>query len=57
MHIVEKKKNFGQNLNTLDEDSRKWFMHIKKDEFVSNIDGLEDNTHLMYEDAVKMVWQ
>ena len=39
---------------TGDEDSKKWFMHLKKDEFVSHIDGLLDNTHLRYEGAVKM---
>jgi len=39
---------------TGDEDSKKWFMHLKKGEFVSNIDGLEDNTHLRYEGAVTM---
>lgn len=39
---------------TGDENSKKWFMHLKKGEFTSNIDGLEDNTHLKYEGAVIM---
>jgi len=37
-----------------DEDSKKWFMHLQKGEFISHIEGLEDNTHLRYEGAVKM---
>ena len=39
---------------TGDEKSKKWFMHLKKGEFISHIEGLEDNTHLKYEGAVKM---
>lgn len=37
-----------------DENSKKWFMHLKKGEFKSHIDGSEDNTHLRYEGAVIM---
>ncbi|AGF55423.1 lysophospholipase L1-like esterase [Clostridium saccharoperbutylacetonicum] len=39
---------------TGDENSKKWFMHLKKGEFISHIEGLEDNTHLKYEGAVIM---
>lgn len=39
---------------TGDQESKKWFMHLKKDEYESYKDGLEDNTHLKYEGAVKM---
>jgi lysophospholipase L1-like esterase len=39
---------------TGDEESKKWFMHLKKGEFVSYIEGLQDNTHLRYEGAVTM---
>ena len=50
--LCEKSKALFEK--TGDEDSKKWFMHLKKGEFVSNIDGLEDNTHLRYEGAVTM---
>lgn len=39
---------------TGDENSKRWFMHLKKGEFASHIEGLEDNTHLRYEGAVTM---
>ncbi|MDR3594521.1 rhamnogalacturonan acetylesterase [Clostridium sp.] len=39
---------------TGNEESKKWFMHLKKGEFVSYIEGLQDNTHLRYEGAVTM---
>ncbi|WP_459480946.1 rhamnogalacturonan acetylesterase [Clostridium saccharoperbutylacetonicum] len=39
---------------TGDENSKKWFMHLKEGEFISHIEGLEDNTHLKYEGAVIM---
>ena len=50
--LCEKSKELFKK--TGDEDSKKWFMHLKKDEFISHIDGLEDNTHLRYEGAVTM---
>ena len=39
---------------TGDEESKKWFMHLKKGEYASHIDGLQDDTHLKHEGAVKM---
>ncbi len=39
---------------TGNENSKRWFMHLKEGEFKSHIEGLEDNTHLRYEGAVIM---
>lgn len=50
--LNESSKNLLEK--TGEEESKKYFMHLKKGEFISNIDGLEDNTHLKYEGAVKM---
>jgi len=50
--LCEMSKNLIEE--TGDEESKKWFMHIKKDEFISYKDGVLDNTHLRYEGAVKM---
>ena len=50
--LCQKSKDLFEK--TGDEDSKKWFMHLKKGEFISYVDGLEDNTHLRYEGAVIM---
>jgi lysophospholipase L1-like esterase len=50
--LCEKSKELLEK--TGDENSKKWFMHLKKGEFQSHIEGLEDNTHLKYEGAVTM---
>ena len=50
--LCQKSKELLENAG--DDNSKKWFMHLKKGEFISHIDGLEDNTHLRYEGAVKM---
>lgn len=50
--LCEMSKNLLEE--TGDEESKKWFMHLKKGEFISYKDGLEDNTHLRYEGGVKM---
>lgn len=36
-----------------EEESLKWFMHLKPGEYPSCPEGKEDNTHLKYEGAVK----
>ena len=39
---------------TGDLDSKKWFMHLKPNEYDNYSEGKEDNTHLKYEGAVVM---
>lgn len=50
--LCQKSKELLEKIG--DENSKKWFMHLKKGEFPSHKDGLEDNTHLKYEGAVTM---
>lgn len=35
------------------EKTKDWYMHLPKDTYFSHPEGLEDNTHLKYEGAVK----
>lgn len=39
---------------TGDSNSKKWFMHLKPNDYSNYPDGIEDNTHLKYEGAVVM---
>lgn len=39
---------------TGDQESRRWFMHLPAGRYENYLKGLEDNTHLHYEGAVKM---
>ena len=39
---------------TGDLNSKKWFMHLKLNEYKNYPEGMEDNTHLKYEGAVAM---
>jgi lysophospholipase L1-like esterase len=39
---------------TGDSNSKKWFMHLQKDTFENYSNGLQDDTHMRYEGAVKI---